>query len=110
MAMRGDIGPSLGAFVDDRADLVLAVLVHPDRIGWRGDAARAHDLDAVRTLPQLVAGCRYAGVNAVGHAASPVDDAAGTQLVVMRFLLEGTKVAVSPGHREHLAGVEEAGR
>src|SRR5205823_8391510 len=94
MAVCGDIGPPLGTFVDDRADLVLAVLVHPDRIGRRRDAARAHDLDAVRALPQLVACRRNAGIDAVGHAARPVDDAARAQLVVVRFLLQWAKVAV----------------
>ena len=108
--MRGDVGPPLGAFVDYRADLVLAILVHPDRIGRRCDAAGAHDLDAVRALPQLVARRRDAGIDAIGDAARPVDDAARAQLVVMRSLLQRAKVAVPAGHRQHLAGVEEARR
>src|SRR5262249_29368561 len=76
MAVGGHVGPPLGAFVDDRADLVLAILVHPDRIGWRRHTAGAIDLDAVRPLPQLVARCVDARVDAVGHAATPVNDTA----------------------------------
>src|SRR5262249_9201951 len=119
MAVRGDVGPALGALVDDGADLVLAVLVHPDRIGGRGDTARAHDLDAVRALPELVprradAGVDAvgadAGVDAVGHAAAPVHNAAGAQLVIVRLLLERPEIAVTAGHRQDLAGVEEARR
>src|SRR5207237_6990373 len=110
MAGRGDVRPPLGAFVDYRADLVLAILVHPDRVGRRRDAPRAHDLDAVRALPQLVAGRLDARIDAVGAAARPLDDAAGAQLVVMRFLLERTKVAMAARHRQHFAGVEEARR
>ena len=76
MAVRGGVGPPLDAFGDDRADLVLAVLVHPDRVSRRGHASRAHDLDAVRALPQLVAGGGDARIDAVGHSACPIDDAA----------------------------------
>src|SRR3546814_2017952 len=31
VAMRSDVGSTLGAFADDGADLILTILVHPDR-------------------------------------------------------------------------------
>ena len=64
----------------------------------------------MRALPQLVAGRLDARIDAVGHAARPVDDAAGTQLVVVRFLLQRAKVSMAARHRQHFAGVEEARR
>src|SRR5437660_12190110 len=99
MAVRGGIGPPLGAFVDDRADFVLAVLVHPDWIGRRRDATRAHDLDAVCALPQLVARRVDARVYAVVHAACPVYVAAGTLLMLLRLLLVGPTIAMPATQR-----------
>src|SRR3546814_9139022 len=57
VAMRSDVGSTLGAFADDGADLILTILVHPDRVGGRGDAARSHDLDTMRPSAELLACC-----------------------------------------------------
>ena len=67
MAMRRGVRATLRRLVDDRAHLVLAILVHPDRVGGRCDAARAHDLDAVRAAAKFLAHGLQALVDAVRH-------------------------------------------
>ncbi len=102
------VGPALGALRDDGADLVLAILVHPYRIGRRGDTARAHDLDAVRALAKLLPGRPDALVNAVGYLAEAVEDPARAHRVVARLLVDGPHVAVAAGHRQDLARIQES--
>src|SRR5688500_7113839 len=57
MAMRRYIGSALGAFVDDRADLVFAELIHPHRVARRHDPARRGNFDAMGSAAQLFARC-----------------------------------------------------
>src|SRR5208282_6726074 len=63
-----DIGVPGLCLLDDRPHLPLAVLQVPDRVVWRGDAARGQDLDLSRPLSQLVARGAAALRHTVGDA------------------------------------------
>src|SRR5712692_4675568 len=66
--MGEDVGVPRARLLDDRADLLFAVLQVPDRVIRRGDAARGQDLDLSRPFAQLVAGGAAAFGNAIGDA------------------------------------------
>src|SRR6185369_4204204 len=110
MAVGSDIGAPLDALVDDGADLVFTILVHPDRIGGRRHTARAHDLDAVRALAQLFARGLDALVHTVGHDGHRVENRArtGADRLIPRRFLDWPEIAVAARHRQDLARVEEA--
>src|SRR6185437_12993713 len=55
MTVRGRVGAALDRLIDDGADLILPILIHPDGIGRRGNPTRAHDLDAVGPPTKLLA-------------------------------------------------------
>jgi len=110
MAVRGGIAAPFDAFAHDRAHFVFAILVHPDRVGGGGDAARSHDLDRMRAAPELFAHGGQAGIDPVGDDGQAVRLAALAETVAMAMPLDAhqSHVAVPAGHRHDAPGIEEA--
>src|SRR3546814_13170420 len=84
--MGSDVGATLGACADDGADLILTILVHPDRVGGRGDAARSHDLDTMRPSAELLACCLETFIDTVRDHGDGVEVAARAVAVLVPAL------------------------
>src|SRR5262249_42494159 len=69
VGMPEGIGPPRLRFFHGRADLLLGVLDHVDRIVWRGDAASSHDLDLLSPALELLADRAPHRIDAVGDVA-----------------------------------------
>src|SRR3546814_6786157 len=108
--MRSDVGSTLGAFADDGADLILTILVHPDRVGGRGDAARSHDLDTMRPSAELLACCLETFIDTVRDHGDGVEVAARAVAVIVPALAHLAQIAVAACHRQDFARIEEPRR
>src|SRR3546814_9586987 len=110
VAMRSDVGSTLGAFADDGADLILTILVHPDRVGGRGDAARSHDLDTMRPSAELLACCLETFIDTVRDHGDGVEVAARAVAVIVPALAHLAPIDVAACHRQDFARIEEPRR
>src|SRR5690606_22239918 len=105
IGMGRDIGAATARFVDDRGDLLLGELQHPDRIARRSDPARHEDLEMMSPLAQCLA-------RGLAHRIDPVDPpgedtppAASAEL--LRFM-RCADVAVPAALAEGMAAIEQA--
>ena len=100
------VGPPRRGFLYADADLLVGVLVHPERVGRREHAARDHHLDLVGALAQMLAHRLADGIDPVGHLRDrPVvgGAAAGLEAGLLAH------VAVAAGLAQRLAREEDPG-
>jgi hypothetical protein len=109
MAVGGDVLAGARRLVDGGGDLLVGVLAAVERIGRRGDAARAHDLDVRGPAAQLLAHGAAHRVDAVGNDRKAVGMAgAAADVVVAQFGLARPQIAVAAGLADDPAAVEQS--
>jgi hypothetical protein len=107
MTMSRYIRPGARCLLYRRANLFVGILAALQRVGWRSDSARGHDLYVRRASPQFLAHGSPHCVRAVRHHCHGICVTATATHHVVEAMISGPEVSVTAGLADDATAVKQ---